>query len=74
MKGYQIWMECHIENDEDYNDFGHTEHRRYSSTVYLDKNEAEKIMNGIDKRHALLTCGLSASYCKKLYLREVEIK
>lgn len=42
MKGYQIWMECHIENDEDYNDFGHIEHRRYSSTVYLDKNKANK--------------------------------
>lgn len=75
MKGYQIWMEVYVEDDEDWCcSSGHIENRCYSSTIYLDKNKAEEVKNGINKLTAYPTCGLSASYCKDLFLREVEIK
>ena len=75
MKGYQIWMECYIEDPDDwYSSSGHTEYQCYSEKVYLDKNKATEIMNSINKDTALHTCGLDASHCENLYLKEIEIE
>ena len=75
MKVYQIWMEVYDVNDEDwYSSSGHIEYRPYSTTIYIDKNEANRIMNSIDKKCAYHKGGLSKSYCRDLYLREFNLK
>lgn len=75
MKVYQIWMELWIENDEDWcSSSGHIEYKPYSTTMYVDKNEANKIMNNIDKKYAYNVGGLSRSHCKDLYLREFNLE
>ena len=47
MKVYQIWMEVWEEDERDwYSSSGHIEYKPYSdTTIYIDKNEANKIMN-----------------------------
>lgn len=75
MKVYQIWMEVWKENDADWcSSSGHVEYKPYSTTIYADKNEANTIMNNIDKKHAYYEGGLSGSHCRDLYLREFNLK
>jgi len=74
MKCYQIWMKVLKEDDEDwYSCSVHTEYMPYSKTIYTDKNEANSVMNNIDKRFAYNVGGLSASRCTDLYLREFDL-
>ena len=71
MKVYQIWMEVWEVDDEDwYSSSGHIEYAPYSTAIYADKNEANKVMNSIDKKFAYYKGGLSESHCRDLYLRE----
>jgi len=75
MKVYQIWMEVLEANDEDwYACSGHIEYKPYSTTIYTDKNEANRIMNGIDKKYAYNKGVLSESHCRNLYLREFNLE
>lgn len=76
MKVYQIWMEIWKVNDDldCYSSSGHIEYEPYSNTLYIDKNEANEIMNNIDKKHAYYEGGLSESHCRDLYLREFNLE
>lgn len=70
MKCYQIWMRVWIENDEDWvSSSGHYENIPYSNTIYMSEVDANKVMDGIDKRFAYDTGGLSRSHCEKLYIK-----
>ena len=68
-------MEVWEVDDEDwYSSSGHIEYMPYSTTIYTDKNEANKTMNNIDKTYAYYKGGLSESYCRELYLREFNLE
>ena len=75
MKVYQIWMEVwEVDEDDWYSSSGHIEYVPYSTTIYTDKNEANRIMNSIDKECAYYKGGLSESHCRDLYLREFNLE
>lgn len=75
MKVYQIWMKVWKEDDEDwYSSSGHYENMPYSNVIYTSNVDANKVMEGIDKRFAYYSGGLSGSYCEKLYLKELDIE
>lgn len=75
MKCYQIWMKVWKEDDEDWvSSSGHYENMPYSNTIYTSEAEAKKVMEGIDKRHAYYSGGLSGSYCEKLYVKELTLE
>lgn len=75
MKCYQIWMKVWKENDEDWaSSSGHYENIPYSNTIYASEVEANKVIEGIDKRFAYSSGGLSSSHCEKLYIRELSLE
>ena len=64
-----------MENDEDWvSSSGHYENIPYSNIIYMSKVDANKVMDGIDGRFAYNTCGLSRSYCEKLYIKELALE
>ena len=67
----EVWE---ADDDDWYASSGHIEYKPYSTTIYTDKNEANRIMNSIDKKHAYDKGGLSESYCRDVYLREFNLE
>ena len=75
MKYYQIWMRVWVENDEDWvSSSGYYKNIPYSNTIYKSKVDANKVMDGIDKRFAYCTGGLSSSHCEELYIKEIVLE
>lgn len=67
----EVWE---VDEDDWYSSSGHIEYVPYSTAIYTDKNEANKIMNSIDKKLAYCKGGLTESHCIDLYLREFDLK
>ena len=67
----KVWKE----DDEDWvSSSGHYENMPYSNTIYTSEVKANKVMEGIDKRFAYFSGGLSSSHCEKLYIKELALE
>ena len=67
----KVWKE----NAEDwFSSSGRYEYMPYSNTIYTSKVDANKVMEGIDKRFAYYSGGLTGSCCEKLYILELALE
>ena len=74
VKGWQIYYDAVIYDDEDwYGNSHHNVSKKYSDTIYKDKDVAKEEMSKINKRDIFVGCGLTSSHVTDIYLREVEI-
>lgn len=76
IKGWAIFFDAIIYDDEDwYSNSWHEETNRYSTTIYTNKEEAEKVME--EKKDVikhLVGHGLSQSHVTKIYVAPQEIE